>query len=110
MNLHLFISTILFYYQPTTSEVWQSINTSIGKCFKKKNQELRENLEKKFGKFYTTNIKKIKECQLRRVTINIAISEVCHQASDAKKGKIDIKPAIQLIPGSTVESERSDKN
>ena len=33
-----------------------------------------------------------------------------YQASDTKKGKIEIKPAILFIPESTVGSERTDKN
>ena len=98
------------YYPPTIPEVWHSINTSIGKCFKKNNQELNENLEKTFGIFCNTKIKKIKECQLRKVIMNIAISEACKQASDAKKGKIEIRPAFPFVPESTVESDSTNKN
>ena len=42
--------------------------------------------------------------------MNIAISEACKQASDAEKGKIEIRPAIPFVPESTVESDRTDKN
>ena len=42
--------------------------------------------------------------------MNIAISEACKQASDVKKGKIEIRPAISFVPESTVESDRTDKN
>ena len=41
--------------------------------------------------------------------MNIVISELCNQASDAKKGKIEIRPAIPLVPESIVESDRTDK-
>ena len=47
--------------------------------------------------------------QLRKVTMNIAISEACKQASDAKKGKIEIKQAIPFVPESTVESDKPIK-
>ena len=63
-----------------------------------------------FGKFCIPKIKKIKECQLKKVTINIAISEACSQASDAKKGKIEFRPAIPFVPESAVESDQTDKN
>ena len=53
------MSTMLFYYNVTIPEVQYSINTSIGKSFEKKNQELR-----------------ISEYQFKKVAINIAISEV----------------------------------
>ena len=91
-------------------EVWYITNTSIGKCLKQTNQELENFFEKTFGKFCISKIKKIKECQLRNVTMNIAIFEVCKQASDVKKGKIEIRPAISFVPESTVESDRTDKN
>ena len=42
--------------------------------------------------------------------MNFAISEACKQASDAEKGKIEIRPAIPFVPESTVESDRIDKN
>ena len=42
--------------------------------------------------------------------MNIAISEACKQASDAEKGKIEIRPAIPFVSESTVESDRTDKN
>ena len=42
--------------------------------------------------------------------MNIAISEVCKQVSDAKKGKIEIRPAIPFVPESTVESDWTNKN
>ena len=42
--------------------------------------------------------------------MNIAISEAYKQASDAEKGKIEIRPAIPFVPESTVESDRTDKN
>ena len=42
--------------------------------------------------------------------MNIAISEACKQASDAEKGKIEIRAAIPFVPESTVESDRTDKN
>ena len=70
----------------------------------------RKILEKTFGKFCIPKIKKIKECQLKKVIMNIAIPEACKQASDAKKGKIEIRPAIPFVPESTVEPERTDKN
>ena len=66
-------------------------------------------MEKTSGKFCIPKIKKIKECQLRKVTMTIAISEPCNQASDAKKGKIEIRPAIPFVLESTVKSDRTDK-
>ena len=42
--------------------------------------------------------------------MNIAISEVCKQASGAEKDKIEIRPAIPFVPESTVESDRTEKN
>ena len=42
--------------------------------------------------------------------MNIAISEACKQTSDAKKGKIEIRPDISFVPESSVESDRTDKN
>ena len=42
--------------------------------------------------------------------MNIAISEACKEASDAEKGKIQIRPAIPFVPESTVESDRTNKN
>ena len=44
------------------------------------------------------------------MTTNIAILELCKQASDAEKGMIEIRPAIPFVPESTVESERTGKN
>ena len=88
----------MFYYNPTAPEGWHSINTPIGKCCKERNQELKENSEKNFGNFGIPKIKKISECQLRRVTMNIAIAEACSKASDAEKGKIEIRPAIPFVP------------
>ena len=44
------------------------------------------------------------------MTTNIAILELCKQASDAEKGMIEIRPAIPFVPESTVEPERTDKN
>ena len=41
--------------------------------------------------------------------MNIAIFEVCIQASDAKRGKIEIKPAIPFVSESTVEPEHTAK-
>ena len=46
------LSTIFFYCNPTITEILHSFDTSIGKCFEKKNQELKENLRKTFGKFF----------------------------------------------------------
>ena len=40
----------------------------------------------------------------------MAISETCKQASDAEKGKIEIRPATPFVPESTVELDRTDKN
>ena len=65
---------------------------------------------KNFGKFCIPKIKKISECQLSRVTMNIAIAEACSKAGDAEKGKIEIRPAIPFVPESAVESDRTDKN
>ena len=45
-------------------------------------------LEKNFGKLCVPNIKKIRECQSKRMTINIDISKGCSQASNTEKGKI----------------------
>ena len=42
--------------------------------------------------------------------MNIVISEVYNQASDAKKGEIDIRPTISFVPGLNVEVERTGKN
>ena len=42
--------------------------------------------------------------------MNIAIFEACKEASDAKKYKIEISPAIHFVSESTVESEKTDKN
>ena len=42
--------------------------------------------------------------------MNIAISKACKQASDAEKGKIEIRPAILFVPESTIESDRTNKN
>ena len=42
--------------------------------------------------------------------MNIAIAEACSSASDAEKGKIEIRPAIPFVPESAVESERTEKN
>ena len=80
------------------------------KCFAKNNQELKKNLEIFFRTFCIPKIKKMKECQLRKVTMNIAISEACEQESDAEKSKIEIRSAIPFVPESTVESDRIDKN
>ena len=41
--------------------------------------------------------------------MNIAISEACKQASDAEKGKIEIRPAIPFVPELTVELDRTNK-
>ena len=41
--------------------------------------------------------------------MNIAIFEACNQASDAKTGKIEIRPTILFVLESIVESERTDK-
>ena len=35
--------------------------------------------------------------------MNIAISEACKHASDAEKGKIEIRPAISFVPETTVD-------
>ena len=101
---------ILFYYQTTIAQVQHSINTSIGKCLAKNNQELKKDLEKTFEKFCIPKIKKTKEWQLKKVTMNIAISEACKQLCDAEKGKIEIRPAIPFVPESTMESDRINKN
>ena len=42
--------------------------------------------------------------------MDIAISKVCSHASDAEKGKIDIRPDIPFVPESTLESDRTGKN
>ena len=42
--------------------------------------------------------------------MNIAIAEGCSKASDAEKGKIEIRPDIPFVPASAVESDRTDKN
>ena len=42
--------------------------------------------------------------------MNIAIYSACSHASDAKKGKIEIRPDIPFVQESTVEAERTDKN
>ena len=42
--------------------------------------------------------------------MNIAIAEVCSKASDAEKGRIEIRPAISFEPESAVEFDRTDKN
>ena len=42
--------------------------------------------------------------------MNIAIAEACSKASDAEKGKIEIRPAIPFVPESAVESDRTEKN
>ena len=42
--------------------------------------------------------------------MNIAIAEAYSKASDAEKGKIEIRPAIPFVPESAVESDRTDKN
>ena len=52
----------------------------------------------------------MKECQLKKVIMNNAISEACKQTSDAEKGKIEIRPAIPFVPESIVESDRTNKN
>ena len=106
----MFKVTILFHDNPSMPKVLQSIIAYIGKCFKKNNQELKENLEKTFGISYIPKIKKIREYQLNRVTMNIDISEASNQASDAEKGKIDIRTIIPFAPESTVEIETTDKN
>ena len=67
-------------------------------------------MEKTFGKFRIPKIKKLQECQLKRTTMNITITEACTQASDAEKGKIEIRPAIPFVPETTVETDRTDKN
>ena len=43
--------------------------------------------------------------KLRRVIMNITISEVCNQPSDAMKGKIAIRPAIPLKPDKSVSQK-----
>ena len=108
MNIHCLTvlslgkNFILFYYQPNIHEVWHSINTCIGKCFTKNNQEFKENLEKTFGMSPIPKTKKLQECQLKRATMNNRITEACTQVSDAEKGKIELRPAIPFVPGSMV--------
>ena len=74
-KFNLFILTNSFYYNLIISEVQHSINISIEMCFEKNNRELRENLEKTFGKFCIHKIRKISECQHKKVPMNITISE-----------------------------------
>ena len=62
----MFKVTILFHDNPSMPKVLQSIIAYIGKCFKKNNQELKENLEKTFAKFCVPKIKKISTFQLER--------------------------------------------
>ena len=42
------MTTILFYYNSTTSEKWYGVNTTIGKCFSKKHQGLKKKIVKTF--------------------------------------------------------------
>ena len=42
--------------------------------------------------------------------MNIAISEVCNQASNTGKDKIEIRSFIPFVSESTVESERTDQS
>ena len=74
------------------------------------NQELKENLEKAFGKVCIPQVKKLRQCQLKRVTTNIAITKAYSQASDVEKRTNEFRPAILCVPKSIVESGRTDKN
>ena len=42
--------------------------------------------------------------------MNIAIAEACSKASDTEKGRIETRPAIPIVPESTVESDWTEKN
>ena len=42
--------------------------------------------------------------------MNVAIFKACSQASDAKNGKIGIRPGIPFVSESKVDSERTEKN
>ena len=70
----------------------------------KKNQDLKDILEKTFGKFCIPRIKKISKCRLRREIMNIAITEAWSNSSDTEKGKIEVGPAILFAPESAVDS------
>ena len=56
-------------------EVQHSINTSIGKYFKKKNQEPIQDLQAEYKKNSIPMIKKILQCNLHRETMNQAIRD-----------------------------------
>ena len=55
-------------------------------------------------------IKKISNCQLKKVTTNIAVSKACCQASDAEKHKIEIRPTIPFVSDSKVYLQMTDKS
>ncbi len=42
--------------------------------------------------------------------MNIAIAKVCSKASDAEKGKIEIRPLFSYVPEYAVESDWTEKN
>ena len=67
---------MFYYFNPSTPEVRRSINTTIGKCFKKNNQELNENLEKTFGKLYIPKINKLRDYQLSIEIMIIVLFEL----------------------------------
>ena len=56
-------------------------------------------------------IEKISECLSRRGTINITISDLCSQASDAEKVRFEIRTTISfVVPESTLDSIRTKNN
>ena len=64
---------LYFHYIPTPPEVQRNINTYIGKCFKKKNQELIQDLQEEYRDSSIPSIKKILKCNLHKISMNQAI-------------------------------------
>ena len=105
----ILISNILYYHLPSAPEVRHSINTSIGKCFKKKNQELVQELQDQYGSFQIPRYKKYQECNYQKEVMNQAIQEACSKPGDAEKGSIEIRPAVPFVSEATYDSTEKDK-
>ena len=88
-----------------------SINTSIGKCFKKKEPRVHQDLQTEYKNFCISRIKKILQCDLQRETMNQAIRDSCKKPEEAEKeGRVEIRPSIPFVSDASYSGLDKDKS